>query len=291
MLQILINSFVSASIFLLVGLSFSILYSTSRFFNISQAVVITGGAYAMFVAVYFGNLPLWISFFFGIALAAAIGVIFELSLFRTFRHLRMSSWGLLITSLGVYTIFQNVISIWFDDITRSVRLGAVRVGHELLGAFITDIQLLTLLVSLGGLFFVTLLLRATPLGLAIRGISSNSELSINFGINTEQIILIATLVSSVLAGVTGMLSALDTDMSPTMGFRILMSGIIVMIISGIGSYPSLVGGAIILALAQHSVVYFIGSQWMDAVSFLILIAFLIWKPLGFSGRRLKKIEI
>jgi len=37
--------------------------------------------------------------------------------------------------------------------------------------------------------------------------------------------------------------------------------------------------------------YYIGSQWMDAVAYVILIAFLLAKPLGFSGKRLKKVEI
>jgi branched-chain amino acid transport system permease protein len=42
---------------------------------------------------------------------------------------------------------------------------------------------------------------------------------------------------------------------------------------------------------QHLAAYYIGSQWMDAVAYIILILFLIAKPLGFSGKRLKKIEI
>ena len=40
-----------------------------------------------------------------------------------------------------------------------------------------------------------------------------------------------------------------------------------------------------------STAYYIGSQWMDAVAYIILILYLIARPLGFSGKRLKKIEI
>ena len=64
-----------------------------------------------------------------------------------------------------------------------------------------------------------------------------------------------------------------------------------MIIGGVGSNWGLVGGALLLATAQHLAAYSIGSQWMDAVAYIILILFLIAKPLGFSGKRLKKIEI
>jgi len=58
-----------------------------------------------------------------------------------------------------------------------------------------------------------------------------------------------------------------------------------------GSPWGLVGGALLLATAQHLAAYYIGSQWMDAVAYIILILFLIARPLGFSGKRLKKVEI
>jgi len=94
-----------------------------------------------------------------------------------------------------------------------------------------------------------------------------------------------------LAAVASILIAFDTDMRPTMGFSWLLYGVVAMIIGGVGSNWGLVGGALLLATAQHLSAYYIGSQWMDAVAYIILILFLIARPLGFSGKRLKKIEI
>jgi len=98
-------------------------------------------------------------------------------------------------------------------------------------------------------------------------------------------------IGSALAAVAGILIAFDTDMRPTMGFSWLLYGVVAMIIGGVGSNLGLAGGALLLATAQHLAAYYIGSQWMDAVAYIILILFLIAKPLGFSGKRLKKIEI
>jgi branched-subunit amino acid ABC-type transport system permease component len=64
-----------------------------------------------------------------------------------------------------------------------------------------------------------------------------------------------------------------------------------MIIGGVGSNWGIIGGALLLAISQHLTAYFIDSKWMDATTYIILIFFLLWKPLGFSGKRLKKIEI
>jgi len=59
----------------------------------------------------------------------------------------------------------------------------------------------------------------------------------------------------------------------------------------VGSYKGPIGGALLLATAQNLSAYYIDSKWMDATAYVILILFLIWKPLGFSGKRLKKVEI
>jgi len=64
-----------------------------------------------------------------------------------------------------------------------------------------------------------------------------------------------------------------------------------MIIGGVDSYKGLIGGALLLATAQHLSAYYIGSKWMDATAYIILILFLLWKPFGFSGKRPEKVEI
>ena len=80
-------------------------------------------------------------------------------------------------------------------------------------------------------------------------------------------------------------------MTPTMGFNLLLYGVVAMIIGGVGSYRGLLAGAFLVAASQHLAAYYIDTKWMDAVAYLILIAFLLWKPLGFSGQRLRKVEI
>ncbi len=64
-----------------------------------------------------------------------------------------------------------------------------------------------------------------------------------------------------------------------------------MIIGGVGSTRGLIAGALFVATAQHLAAYYIDTKWMDAVTYIILILFLIWKPLGFSGKQLKKVEV
>jgi branched-chain amino acid transport system permease protein len=283
-------------LFILLGISCSINYCSSKFFNLSQAAIITFAAYFTYLFSIKLNLPLFLAIPLSILCSTAISVINEIAIFRTMRHAsqdsaQSSSFKMLIASIGLYTVLQNLISLCFGDDTKSIRTGEVKVGHEVLGAYITDIQIITIAVSTVLFVVVLLLLHKTRLGKQIRAVSNNPELCNIYGIDSNKVILMATSISSVLAAIAGILIALDVDMTPTFGFNYFLYGVVAMIIGGVGSYRGLVFGALLLASAQHLAAFYIDTKWMDAVAYIILILFLIWKPLGFSGLRLKKVDI
>ena len=266
-------------------------YYPTRFFHIAHAITLTFSAYFTYLFSIQLNFAIWIAIPLAILCATVVGMLSEIALYKPLRKRNASPMVLMIASLGLYTILQNVISMVWGDDTKSVRTWEVKVGNEFLGAYITDIQIITIVVCL--VLFVTcvMFIKYSRIGRNIRAVANNPELSNIVGIPSDRVILWAFSIGSALAAVAGILIALDTDMRPTMGFNWLLYGVVAMIIGGVGSNWGLVGGALLLATAQHLAAYYIGSQWMDAIAYIILILFLIAKPLGFSGKRLKKIEI
>ena len=289
--QIIIFILLTGSIVLLSGLSSAISFNSTKFFNFVQAANISFAAYFTFL--FFNHFQL--NLFFAIALSIIccvfICTLCEIFIFRYIRFKNFSSFTFLIASIGIYIVLQNLISLFFGDETKIILMNNAKVGHKMLGTYITDIQIITISLS-GSLFFIVLvLLYKTSLGKQIRAISDNQALSNIYGINSNRIILSATIVSSVIASVLGILIALDLDMTPTFGFNYYLYGVVAMIIGGVGSYRGLIAGAFLLATAQQITALYIDTKWMDAITYLILILFLIWKPLGFSGKQLKKNEL
>ena len=290
-IQIFINIFYSALIYLIVAVSFSLIYYCAKFFNLALGAIIAIAAYFVFLFSIQLSLPLIVSIPSAILLATMVGLLTEKLIFKPLRNKNSHSFVLLIASLGLYVILQNIISLVWGDNTKSFRSREVNIGHEMWGAYITDIQIITIVIGIVLFLGMMLLLSKTKLGKQIRAISSNDDLSNIFGVNSNRIIFWIFAIGSVLAAIAGILVAFDTDMTPTMGFNLLLYGIVAMIIGGVGSIWGLVWGSLLLATAQHLGAYYIDSKWMDAIAYVILILFLIWKPLGFSGRQLKKIEI
>jgi branched-subunit amino acid ABC-type transport system permease component len=290
MMQIVINILLSFVLFLLISQSFSLTYYPIRFFHIAHAITLTFSAYFTYFFSIQLQCPVWLSIPLAIFCATAVGMLSEIVLYEPLRKRNASPMILMIASLGLYTILQNGISMLWGDDTKSIRTGEIKVGHEFFGAYITNIQIITIAVCITLFVSCVLLMKCSRIGRNIRAVASNPELSNIVGIHSDRVILWAFGIGSALAAVAGILIAFDTDMTPTMGFNWLLYGVVAMIIGGIGSNWGLVGGALLLATAQQLAAYYIGSQWMDAVAYIILILFLIAKPLGFSGKRLKKIE-
>jgi branched-subunit amino acid ABC-type transport system permease component len=111
------------------------------------------------------------------------------------------------------------------------------------------------------------------------------------GINSDRVIFWAVALGSVLAGIAGILVALDVDMTPTMGMNALLMGVAAVIIGGVDSLPGVALGALLLGMAQHLGVWKISSQWQDAIAFFILLMFLLFRPQGFLGKRVKKVSV
>jgi branched-subunit amino acid ABC-type transport system permease component len=289
--QIIINIIFSGCVYLLIASSFTLIYYPTKFFHLAHAVIITFAAYLTYLFANQLSISFSISVISAIALTTCIALLCELLVYRPMRKRNFPALAYLIASIGLYVVLQNSISLYFGDDTKIIRMGETTIGNEIFGAYITTIQIITILVSITLFIAINLFLQFTFIGKSIRAVSSNPQLCDIYGINSNRIILIAFGIGSALAAVAGILLAMDTNMTPTFGFNLLLYGVVAMIIGGVGSTRGLVAGALLVATAQHLAAYYIDTKWMDAVTYIILILFLIWKPLGFSGVRLRKVEI
>jgi branched-chain amino acid transport system permease protein len=276
---------------LLVGISFGIIYKVCRFFHFAHGGIFTFGCYFLFFLKHWAGLPFLLSFLLAIAISGSLGCLIQQTIYRPLKRKSASPLILLLTSLGIYIVLQNIISIIFGDDTRSIRSPVVEEGINILGARVTTIQLFIICISLLLMIIVAILLKKTKLGKAMQAVANDPDLARVSGIDSEQVTFWTLAIGSVLGGIAGILVALDIDMTPTMGMNALMMGVVTVIIGGVGSIPGIAMGAFLLSVAQHFGAWKISSQWQDAIAFVILIFFLIFRPQGFLGRKIKKVNI
>lgn len=287
--QLIVNGLIAGAIIALLAVGFTVLYSGSQFFVFTYGASYTWAAYTPLLLA--GKLPHALAAVFGVALAVVVGMLLEVSVFRSIRSRRSSALILMLASIGGYVVLQNIISVIFGDSTRSVRSWTVREGYPIFAARVTDIQILIAAASIGVSIMTWLLLEFTGLGRRLRAVANDVELARVVGIDVDRTILFATVLGSTLAGIAGVLISLDTDLVPTMGFQALLLGVVACIVGGVNSIKGAVIGGMFVGLAQHLGVWKLPTQWQDAIVFLILILFLLVRPQGFLGKPLRKTAI
>ena len=290
-MQFIVDILYSQAFLVIIALGFALIYSTQRFLNFLQAVFITLSAYAVYSLSLTCNLPFSFSVLLAIAASVLLSVAINVFVYLFFSNKKYESWQMMIASLGVYVVLQNVVSMIWGDSTLSFRTWEVKVGHELFGAYITDVQVITLVVCLILLVLVWLFIEKTNVGKQIKAVSINDELSGILGLNRNRAKMWSIAIGTALAAFAGILIAADTDMTPTMGFNWLLYAVVAMIIGGMGKMRYLLLGTLLLAVAQHLAAYYLDSKWMNATAYIILIVFLYFRPTGFSGKQLKKSSI
>ena len=289
--QVISNIIISSTYFFLIAISFAIIYTTTFFFHFSHGAMFLLGPYLLFLLAIIFKVPFAIAIILSILLVAILGVLNNKYVYKPIRKIGGTPLILLIASLGVYVILQNLVSLFFGDDTKSVRSGVVKVGLDIFGARITPVQIVIIISGIALAILTWTLLKYTKIGKASRAVANNPTLSEIYGINKEKIYNFVFAYGSALAAIAGILSALDTDMTPTMGFRPLMMGVIAMIIGGVGSIPGIVLGSLLLGFAQNLAAWYLPSQWQDAIAFAIMLLFLLFRPQGFFGKPLRKAEV
>jgi branched-chain amino acid transport system permease protein len=290
-MQILINILTTSSTIALMAISFAIIYQIVRFFHFAHGIIFTAGAYFSFFFIVALKLPLLLAIFLSAMICAIFGCLIELAIYRPLRHKNSSPLIFLLSSLGVYILFQNIISMVFGDETRSIRTSAVQEGINFLGARITAVQIAVICLSIVLIIILEVFLIRTRTGKSVRAVANDLELADILGIKSNVVILWVFAIGSALAGLAGILVALDVDMTPTMGMTPLMMGVVAVIIGGMNSITGIAFGALLLSTAQHLGAWYIGSQWQDAIAFVILILFLLFKPEGFFGKKVKSATV
>lgn len=280
--QLLVNGLAAGAAAALLAGGFSILYSASRFFVFTFGASYTVAAYTALVV--HGSAPYWAGALLGVLFAAALGLALEVTVYGPVRRRGNAPLVLMLASIGLYTILQNLVSLLFGDTTRTVRDWSVREGIAFFGARITHVQLLIVAASGVLLLAVWGLLAGSAVGLRLRAVLRDAELARIVGVNVDKTVMVGAAVGSALAGAAAVLVSMDTDLVPTMGFDALLIAVVGAVVGGISSVKGAALGGLLVGLLKHLGVWKLPTQWQDAILFLLLLVILVVRPHGLLTR-------
>ena len=281
--QLLINGLIAGAIYALVASGFSLIYSTCKFIHFAHGAVIAFSAYFLYFLFAILGFEFYISVLLSIVFASLLGYGLNFLVYKKLRDRKASDFILLISSLALLILLESLIIMSFGADVKTIGFIEVSKGLEIFGAIITPLQIGIIAVSVLLLFSLLLFMKKTRLGKAMRAVSDNKNVAEIVGISSEKIYAWSFIIGSAIAGIAGILIGLEQNLEPTMGTGLIIKGFTAAIIGGIGSIEGAILGAFLLGLAENFGIWYLPSGYKDAIAFIILFLFLLFKSKGILG--------
>ncbi|MBT3539369.1 branched-chain amino acid ABC transporter permease [Candidatus Parcubacteria bacterium] len=281
--QLLINGLIAGSIYALIASGFSIIYTTNKFVHFAHGSTATVAAYFLYWIFSNFGLPLYLVFPLTILIAALFGFLVHLLIYLPLKKRKSSSVILLIASLALMAFFDNLMQLLFGADVKILSIFPHGKGIEILGAYITPIQIVILIVVLLLFFGLWAFSKYSKLGKIMRAVSDNPELAKTTGINSIRVQHWSFVIGSAIAGLAGILIALEHNIEPAMGTHLMIQGFTAAVIGGVTSIPGSIVGAYVLGLTENFGIWFLPSGYKSAIAFVLLLIFLIIRPQGIFG--------
>ena len=283
--QQVINGLSIGSVYALMAVGFSLVFSIMNFSNFAHGGVIMLGAYFGFylMATQHGNLPFPIAFLLAVMLTGVLAVSVERIAYRPLRKRKAPGLYFIISAMGVSIFLENLVIATIGPNFRTypaifppmpLQLGPLSIGWIDMMMFVVAGIFLALLIFI---------LEYTKLGKAIQATAFNAKGSALMGINTDRMMIIVFLLGGLLAGAAGVLFGMRYTVYPQIGI-ITNKAFIAAVFGGLGSVPGAVIGSLLLGVIETMVAGYISSQFRDLASFLILILVLVFRPRGLMGK-------
>ena len=289
-LSSLINGVSLGSVYAIIALGYTMVYGIAKMLNFAHGDVIMVGAYITFVVMNNAGLPIWLAILLSVVVCTTLGIVVEKLAYRPLRN-AASPLAVLITAIGVSYLLQNVALLIFGPNTKQftsvVNFHSIKLFDGRI--IIQDETVVNIVLCIIIMICLTLFVKKTKSGQAMRAVSEDKGAAQLMGINVNGTIALTFAIGSGLAAIAGVLmcSAYPT-LTPYTGSMPGIKAFVAAVLGGIGSIPGAFLGGILLGVIEILGKTYISTQLGDAIVFSMLIIVLLVKPTGILGKNVQE---
>ena len=300
LLQYTLLGLTKGSLFALIALGYTMVYGIVELINFAHGDLFMLGSFVAFsllglLGVKGAGNPyadagfVLLCFAAAIPFCAALNVAVDRVVYRPLRN--APKLAPLVSAIGVSFIFMNVGLFWGGS--QDVNFPNLVSDDNLLGETakirFTAKDLMVVGVTVPLMVALTVFVKFTSLGTAMRATAQNPTAAKLMGINTETVIATTFAIGGALAGAASVTYGLYVNtISYQIGFQNGLYAFTAAVLGGIGNIPGAVLGALIIGLVTSLGSFYVGERWTSALVFAILIVILVFRPSGLLGSRTRE---
>lgn len=301
LLQNIIFGVITGSYIAIAAIGFTLIYGIVNMINFAYGEYLTLGAFIGFFAATTLPIPLPVAALVAMAGGGLVSIMLARAFFTPINQ--TGPVPLLLTSIGLGIALRNAIRLvagrearYYDTATTTFRFDSIpdlSVGSvDLLGGFfVTSEQLIVVGSAVAVFVAIHGLLTRTDVGIAMRAMGDDESLARVRGIDTQLIRDSVWVLAGILAGLSGVLLAIQTNVNATTGFSQILQILSAAILGGAGSPYGAILGAYLIGIVLALSTAFLPSGmsgFSSAIAFAILILVLLVKPAGIAGTEVRE---
>ena len=282
-LQLLIDGILIGAIFALAAYGMALVWGVMNIINIVQGeYVVLGG----FVALYLAKTG--VPVFLGIPAAFICLFVIGYLLYKAviFRVVDKDLFTSLLATFGLSILLQQLMNEVFGADVRILDSGLS--SWATFGGLVTisQIKVIALLVTVLIAIGLTLFMRRSRMGQAIRATAQNARAARILGIDTDKVYATTYGLNAALCGAAGSLVVMALTIHPFQGLTYTVRSFTIVVVAGLGNLPGVIAAAFGLGAAEQYAGFVAGAQFQVAFVFIVLVAILVYR--NFSLRRHRK---
>lgn len=267
----------------LIAIGYTMVYGILRLINFAHGDVFMVAGLVMVYAT--ASLPMYISIPLVVIATVLLGFVIERVAYKPLRSApRMS---VMISAIGVSYLLQNCALYFTGGLPQTYPvIPFISDSVTVFGQTTKMVTLITPVLTLLLVVILSLLIKYTKMGMAMRAVSKDFETSQLMGIKINSVISFTFIIGCFLAAVGSLLYFTNyQSVIPTSGAMPGLKAFVAAVFGGIGSIPGAVIGAFIIGICENLIK---GAGWTtfsDAFTFVLLIVILLAKPTGIFGEK------
>lgn len=282
-LEFLINTLSLGSLYALLALGLVLVFGILKLVNFAYGEYVMISGYGLYLSATVLHAPWWGTMLFGVGAAVLTSYLTELAAFRPVRS--KSPMALIVTSFAVSVFLQNVVLIMVSPRARAVQLPAIFSQTVRIAGAITPVRnLLVIATTVVVLVLLSLLMKKTVLGMAMRAAADKFMTTRLMGVPANLVISAAFIISGFLAGIASIFwIGRSASVDPLTGFAPLLIAFIATVMGGLHSPTGAVVGGFVYGLLFNVLSITLPASmisYRDAFMFVIVVLFLLLRPEG-----------
>jgi branched-chain amino acid transport system permease protein len=296
--QQIINGLTTGTLFALIAIGYTMVYGIIELINFAHGDLFMLGSFLALTLVSMMGLEnatpamatggVILVFFASMSFCALLNFLQDRIVYRPLRN--APKLTPLVSAIGVSFVFMGLGQIWKG--VADINFPDVLPNKNLLGGAslrFTAKDLLVILVTLPLMGALTVFVRFTKLGKAMRATAQNPTAARLMGIDVDRVIGWTFGIGGGLAGAASVIYGLTINtVSFQMGYQNGLYAFTAAVLGGIGNLPGAMLGGIVIGLVRSLGSQYVGEQWTSALVFAILIVLLVFRPQGLLGARTRE---